>query len=77
MSSTTEVRFAVHDESSTVALTSRPFVLRDSLGEFVDAYRSAESADCYCRALNAGRAEVHPHALIGCRVVTLGYVSAA
>lgn len=67
------VRYAVYDESSRANLASRPFILRDSAGEFVDAYRSFDCAAAYCRALNAGRADLQPHAVIGCRVQVRGY----
>lgn len=70
-----EIRFAVHDESSQFALTTRPYVLRDALGQFVDAYRSAGCADSYCRALNDGRASISRHALLGCRVQVHGYAT--
>lgn len=64
----------VHDERASVALASRPFVIRDATGEPVDSFRSGYVADYYCRILNEGRAVVYPHNLVGCRVVTLGYV---
>ena len=34
----------------------------------VDHYRSRASAEHHARMLNAGRASVNPHAVVGCKV---------
>lgn len=66
--------FSVAPDRDRGPLIGRPFALRAADGSVVDYYRSEMLADCHCSALNRGRAEIHPHRVIGCRVEVLGYI---